>query len=508
LSPGYICDADYIDYFYDGLSPWFMDYLAALGGFPRLDTVDGFDYCELGCGTGLSLVIHAAANPPGRFVGVDLNPDHIRRAAATARAGQVANVTFLEEDFSQLLERELPRFDVIALHGVYSWVSPGIRREIQGFIAHRLKPGGKVYVSYNALPGWSQQIPVRQIMVTHVDGQGGSTLDRVAKGIEHLRRLRDAGAASVQTGPQVKALVEHILTADPRYVAHEYFTPFWEAYYFRQVHDDMARVGLSYVGCLPAAMNYGAFCLPRPLQDYFQGLPSRVAFETHKDLVLNTVFRRDVYCLGQGQPTREPTGRLAGVTLGSFKARPDFTFQFEAKANVVQLDGALFPRLADLLAGSRWPVEDLLAHPSLAGNGPEEIVQGLECLVASGQVLPCAPGPALVPDGLSPLNRHLLERDAGAGTGVSLACPGYGTGLALAQVDALIVLGLQEAGPEGVADWIQAWAGERRLELAAAGDTTPLAEQVRARARRLPLAALGLTAPAAGPSGPPLPPGA
>jgi SAM-dependent methyltransferase len=491
LSAGYFEDAEYIDYFYDGMSPWYMDYLAALRGFPRLEAADGFDYCELGCGTGLSLIIHAAANPDGRFVGVDLNRDHIQRAVRTAEAGRLANVTFLEEDFAHLLERDLPKFDVIALNGVYSWVSPAIRREIQGFIAHRLKPGGKVYNSYNTLPGWSQQIPIRQIMVNHVDGMPGGTLEKVTRGVEHLKLLRDAGAASVNTGPQVKALVEHILEADPRYIAHEYFTPYWEAYWFQQVNEDMSRAGLTYVGCLPTALNYGAFCLPQPLQGFFEGLRSREEFETRKDLVLNTVFRRDVYCAAREKAGPPEGHRLAGLTLGSFKAKGDFEYKFEVKANIVQLDGAIFPKLADLLAGSRRTVEEVLAHPSLADLKPEEILQGLECLVASGQVFPCAPGPAAPTAGLSPLNRHLLERDAPVAHGVSLAVPGYGTGISLPQVDALIVYGIDAAGPDGAPAWIQDWADRHQLKLQAQDSKVPLAEQVKERARHLPLAQLG-----------------
>lgn len=494
MSSGYFCDAQYIDYFYDGLSPWYMDYLAALRGFPRLDPAGGFDYCELGCGTGLSLVVHAAANPRGRFVGVDLNHDHIERATQAAKAGRVDNVTFLEEDFAELLELDLPRFDVIALHGVYSWVSPGIRKEIQAFIAHRLKPGGKVYISYNALPGWCQQIPIRQIMVNHVDGMPGNTLEKVAKGVEHLKLLKDAGAASVNTGPQVQALVAHILEADPRYVAHEYFTPFWEAFYFQQVNEDMNRAGLTYLGCLPVAMNYGAFCLPQALQGVFEQVRSRAEFETRKDLVLNTVFRRDVYCLGREQPGSGGGGRLEGVTLGSFRAREDFEFTFEVKGNQIQLDGEIFPRLADLLAGTRRPVADLMAHPSLAGLGRDDLQQGLECLVASGQVLPCAPDPDPAPAGLIPLNRHLLERDAMA-PGVSLACPGYGTGLSLSQADALLVSGIGEAGLEGAAAWIREWAVRHELNIQEQGSDVTLERQVAERSRRLPLGQLGLNVP-------------
>ena len=473
-----------------------MDYLAAVRGFPRTALAGGFTYCELGCGTGLSLIIHAAANPGGRFYGVDLNRDHIQRAIQTAEAGQVDNVTFLEEDFTHLLERDLPRFDVIALHGVYSWVSQGIRRELQGFISHRLQPGGKVYISYNALPGWAQQAPVRQIMATRVDGMAGGTLDKVAQGRAHLKLLLEAGAPSVTGSPQVKALVEHILDADPRYVAHEYFTPFWEPYYFQQVSTDMSRAGLSYLGCLPISLNYGAFCLPRDLQGFFEGLRTREAFETHKDLVLNTVFRRDVYCLGKEQPVPADGHRLAGVTLGSFKAREDFEFRFEVKTNAIALDGVIFPLLADLLAGDRVAVDDLLRHESLAAFSQEEILQGLECLVASGQVLPLAPGPVPPPSGLSPLNRHLLERDLAGNDSVSLACAGAGTGLALPRADALILYGLQQAGPEGVAAWIDDWGRTHNLQFTSGDSAASLEAQVRARARHLPLAQLGIGAPA------------
>jgi len=491
VSQGYFCDTEYIDYFYDGLSPWVMDYLAALHGFPRSGLAAGFTYCELGCGTGLSLNIHAAANPCGRFYGVDLNREHIQRAQQTARAGQLGNVTFLEEDFTHLLERDLPRFDVIALHGVYSWVSPAIRREIAAFIGHRLQPGGKVYVSYNALPGWGQQAPIRHILASHVEGMAGSTLDKVARGLEHLRRLRDAGAPSVTCSAQVQAMVDHILTADPRYVAHEYFTPFWEPFYFNQVAEDLGRLGLQFLGCLPVALNYGSFCLPGKLQDYFAGLRTRVGFETNKDQVLNTVFRRDVYCQVQGRPA-PGAGRLEALHLGSFKARADFEFSFEVKGNQINLDGPIFPVLADLLAGGGVAVAELMAHPALAGFSPGEIHEGLECLVASGQVLPFAQPGQPVQAGLSPLNRHLLERDLGTGQGISLACPAAGTGLTLPQGDALILLGLAQAGPDGAAGWIRAWAGERQYQLSTTEGGPTLEQQVRDKARSLPLALLGV----------------
>lgn len=44
-----------------------------------------FTYCELGCGSGFSLLTYAAANPHGFFIGVDFNTHHIVEAKEAAK---------------------------------------------------------------------------------------------------------------------------------------------------------------------------------------------------------------------------------------------------------------------------------------------------------------------------------------------------------------------------------------------------------------------------------------
>jgi SAM-dependent methyltransferase len=99
----------------------------------------------LGCGYGLTTLILAASNPQMSFVGVDFNPTHIAAAANLAESAQLSNMRFIESSFDELLERryaDMEEFDVIALHGVYSWVAPSIRRQSQDSLAPNLKPGG------------------------------------------------------------------------------------------------------------------------------------------------------------------------------------------------------------------------------------------------------------------------------------------------------------------------------------------------------------------------------
>ena len=65
-----------------------------------------------------------------------------------------ADIDLYEDSFEDFARRtDLPPFDHIGLHGVWSWISDRNRTVIVGFIQRKLKPGGVLYVGYNALPG-------------------------------------------------------------------------------------------------------------------------------------------------------------------------------------------------------------------------------------------------------------------------------------------------------------------------------------------------------------------
>src|SRR5690606_9249955 len=122
-------------------------------------------YCELGCGQGFSTNLLSAANPDIDFYATDFNPAQIAGAQALCEAAGTKNVRFFDDSFAELEARpDLPKFDVIALHGIYSWIAKEHRDTIVRFIDKRLKPGGLVYISYNCLPGWSGPAPLRQLL--------------------------------------------------------------------------------------------------------------------------------------------------------------------------------------------------------------------------------------------------------------------------------------------------------------------------------------------------------
>lgn len=112
-------DVSYLPGYYPFMAPARMRYVASLQGIRPPAINRGFDFLELGCGAGSTLLTLAAANPQGSFTGVDFMPVHTRHIEREIAATDLRNVRVLCADFAAM-PADLPKFDFIALHGVFS----------------------------------------------------------------------------------------------------------------------------------------------------------------------------------------------------------------------------------------------------------------------------------------------------------------------------------------------------------------------------------------------------
>ena len=120
---GYTSEINYTSGYYSELSPTRIQ-LALLACGIEHSVGENPDYLELGFGQGLSLNINAATSS-GNFFGTDFNPGQVANARELARA-MGKNIALLENSFEELAQRsDLPQFDIIALHGIWSWISDG-----------------------------------------------------------------------------------------------------------------------------------------------------------------------------------------------------------------------------------------------------------------------------------------------------------------------------------------------------------------------------------------------
>ncbi|ESQ88628.1 hypothetical protein ABAC460_15165 [Asticcacaulis sp. AC460] len=431
---GYVVDVEYTHGFYPELAPLNLAMAATLAGRRTVDVDQPFTYLELGCGNGYSTALLAAANPHGRFWANDFNPTHILNARGTAQAAGLDNVTFLEASFEDLLNTDLPEFDFITLHGIWSWVSAENRHYIVELIRRRLKPGGLIYISYNCMPGWSRAAPLRRIMKLGVTNPQAPAHDRVVQALGYARTLRDAGAtffaATAETGP----LLERLAKENPTYVAHEYLNEDWWLFYQDEVADALAPAKLGYVAQARLMDGFDQFNFKPAQRAVLTAPDAPAATEVVRDVLLDRRFRRDVY--GRGVPALklgEGSAWMRGRRFALARLRNLCPLKFQRPGGEFNLTPEVFDAVLDGLAAAPSTVDQLRALPALAAIEARHIEQALGVLCGLGYVQP-----ALAEDGdaarkvVTDRFNAVAMQSAAAGRPVAaLPSPVTGTGIPL-----------------------------------------------------------------------------
>jgi SAM-dependent methyltransferase len=455
---GYITDVAYIPGFYAQMAPVAMRYVAALNRVIPPRTSDGFRYLELGCGLGRSLTTLAAANPQGTFVGVDVNPTHTAAVDRDIAAGGLSNARVVTSDFSGL-SAELGEFDFIALHGVFSWVSPQVREQVLDIARHRLAPGGLLLVSYNSMPGWAHLQPIRGILRQYAMLRQGDKTQQLRDAMAYLVFIRDRHAKYFDDNPRAGAYVDALLKQDVRYLVHEYLNEHWTSFYFPEVAGMFGTAGLTFVGSLPVFTNFWDLCVRPEFQELFRTTSDRLVTEAHKDFCANTAFRWDVYAKSP-QLMPDVADRLRAADDIHFRlSRPGITLPHQANLGIVTstVQGPLYQSLIDVIGAASLPLSAILADARLAGTAQAEIARAVDAGVAMGlfeiSAMPVhaaalGEGPIALVGGF---NRAILAADALGGRPVVFASEASGTGHPISDIEAAILQELVERGDDGAA---------------------------------------------------------
>jgi SAM-dependent methyltransferase len=459
---GYLTDVPYVRQFTQELTPGLLRAAAALNGFTP-PPADAFDYCELGCGTGDTTNTLAAAHPRGRFVGIDFNAEHVAFARGLAARGGLANVRFLERDFADLAGEALPELDYIAAHGVMSWIAPATRAALLDFAAARLKPGGILYVTYNAMPGWAAVEPLRRLMLDTSAGVEGTSVDRARHGVEIARLLCASGAEYFLRNPAAREMLETVLRMGLVYAAHEYFVAHWQPMYFAEVAAEMTRRDLGFVGQLPLYLNYRDLTIPPAAMDLFRRVSDRASFESLKDFAINEFFRGDLYV--KSCPPCDPEATrlyLETTPFGTLVPPERILREVRLRHHVLGFEGPLFERLIERLAAGACTLSDLAGDPALAAAGDDAVRLGVLQLLLGGQVTPMQGGTHAVP---GVYNRMILEQRLSTTDPVVLASPVAGTGVVVPTLQAVCLRLLTEIAPADREPWIRAFVARQPVRL-------------------------------------------
>jgi SAM-dependent methyltransferase len=386
-SADYVTDVTYVRNFCFDLNPLILASAIALNGFAPPKSV-GFDYCEVGCGTADTLVAIAAACPTSRFVGIDLNPDHIAIARNLAKRSQVTNIRFYEGDFQLIDDGDLPSFDFIAAHGFLSWVAPPIRDAVMAFASRKLVPGGALFTSYNALPAWAAIGPLRRLLLESSSGIQGS-LARAQTGLAVLEQLSTHGAEYFVQNPNAREMLATMKAAGPNYIAHEYLHREWHPMYFADIAHAMGKHDLHFAGQLPLQRNVAELTFPATMLELAQKLNDRLALETLKDYATNEFLRGDIFVKGGRPPQDSITVAYAENTrFGTIVGEARIAREVRLPHFILRYDEPIFDTLIPRLANNPASMQELSLENDFAQIDRDTLRKAILRLLVVGQLVP------------------------------------------------------------------------------------------------------------------------
>jgi SAM-dependent methyltransferase len=296
-SAGYVADIGYTYGYYTELNPLRikMAFLNAGLVFPDVGRA-----CELGFGQGMSVNLHAAASTV-EWHGTDFNPSQAGFAQELASASG-AKIQLHDQAFAEFCARaDLPDFDSIGLHGIWTWVSDENRAIIVDFIRRKLKVGGVLYVSYNTQPGWASMVPVRDLLTEYNDVMGApgkGIAARIGDSLDFVSKLFTTNPAFSRINPQVVERLNKMKDQNRNYVAHEYFNRDWLPMSFADMGRWLEPAKLSYA----CSTHYLDHIDNINFTDNQRALMSEISDpmfkETVRDFMVNQQFRRDYWVKG------------------------------------------------------------------------------------------------------------------------------------------------------------------------------------------------------------------
>lgn len=483
---GYVTDLAYAQSFFRELSPAWLSYVAALHGVAVRDLGAPFNYLELGCGQGHTALINAAAYPQASFHACDLNPAHIAAARGSAAAFAVGNIQFHEADFAALLERELPSFDFIVLHGVYSWVDSSARAALRAILAAKLCLGGIAYVSYNCLPGWASEAPLRKLLVELAASESGDTAQR---GTHALRAMQQLSAAKLQfltANPPASAALEAYQRDSLEYLVHEFMNRSWELFYGVDVADEMRGIGLEYVGSATLAENHPMLQMDERTANAVAALSTERQRRLAVDYATNRRFRRDVFVRGSSARTAQDVSQqLAAALLGCVRASDLARSSIRVPRGELTLQADFLRELARVLEPGPASIADAARALHRPGRDPAGILRNLLFLTAAGSLHPCArAAPCTVPsEGLryaNPTVQLIMDSSVERNAGAVVPSPVLGNGVKLQPDEALGICAMMAGNcePATLHTWLEHELPRRNLRLAQGQSARKLAKHI------------------------------
>lgn len=416
-------------------------------------------HCELGFGQGLSVNIHAAA-AGSTWYATDFNPAQASFAQALAKVSG-ANAHLYDEAFADFAQRsDLPDFDSIGLHGIWSWISDANRAVIVDFIRRKLKVGGVLYISYNTQPGWAAMVPMRDLLTEHaatlgVDGHG--IVNRIEAALVFADNLMATNPAYANANPQVRERLKKLKEQNRNYLAHEYFNRDWLPLPFSRMAEWLAPTKLDYACSAHYLDHIDALNLSAEQQALLKDIPDAMFRQTVRDFCVNQQFRRDYWV--KGVRTLNATERLEALRAQRvmlIQPRADVSLKINGSLGEATMQEAVYGPILDFLADHQAKTLGEIEQAVIGKVNMAQVLQVVMILTGAGTLnaVQDEASTAKAKPHCDQLNAHLMDKARGSSQINYLASPVTGGSIAVNRFQQLFLRAISQ-GRQQPADWAQ-----------------------------------------------------
>jgi SAM-dependent methyltransferase len=460
---GYIAEIDYTHGYYGEIAPNLIDFALLLKGFAPPVRTSGMRYLELGYGQGLSTNIHGAVYS-GEFWGTDMNPAHASNAQTIA-AANANGVKFFDQSIEEFAARDdLPEFDYITMHGLWTWIAEETRNAVCDILRKKLKVGGVFYVSYNALPGWTQVMPLRHLLSLYADtvaGDAQGIIGRVDAALNFGKEIAAANGQFFNANPVAAARLDSMTKQNRQYVTHEYFNRHWSPSYFAEVDSKLTEAKVSFAASATVLETVDGINLTGDQLKVLGEIGQSVMRETVRDYFVNQQFRRDLFTRGARRLSvteqAERLGNLAFVLTNSVNALPK---TITTALGQLQLKPEIYEPIATALGDDNMApktLKHLLSLDGLKGIDFNALVEAMTILTGCGFAHPVQTPSSDVEERAARLSMSIIESARLSGQITSLPSPVTGTGIPVSRFEQLFLLerakGVADAQDWGKSAW-------------------------------------------------------
>lgn len=494
---GYVSDVAYTAGYFPELNPTRLPLALLNAGYapPKVQNA-----CELGFGQGVSIAIHAAAQPHVNWYGDDFNPSHAAFANWMVDASG-AKATLTDESFAEFCARDdLPDFDFIGLHGIWSWISPENRDLIVDFLRRKLRVGGVAFISYNVLPGWASAMPLRDMLARHGDVMGSAGQSSVGKmdaALGFVDRMIQLSPAWIRANPAMVEKLNQLKTMPKAYLAHEYLNQHLRPMYFTEIADELSAAKLDFACSASLTDAVDEAHLTVEQREFLAEIENEAFREMARDYFTNAQFRRDYWIKGgRVLPASQRIDEIRKLPVVLIAPRDAVAKTLTTSLGEITLQAEIYDPILDLLADHKprtiEQMEEALKQHSIEFL---QIVQALMILIGIGSIAPAQPGPVVkaARKTTDALNELLTAQAHFTDQVQALASPVIGGGVAVSRVEQMFMAADRAGARSDDARAAHAWAALSRQNehLIKDGESLTTPEQNQARLVELSQALAG-----------------